>query len=635
MPHINQPAMLRAMFDLSLDLVGAASLEGRFVTLNEKWEDVLGYALDELEGAEFMGLVHPDDVPATVEAMAQLSEGVPVIAFVNRYRCRDGAYKSIEWRAQPSDDGNIYFVARDISHRVALETRVDDNNRLMREVSGLSGIGYWEVDVVNDTIFWDPVVRAIHEVDDDYSPDLATAVEFYPEDVRDEVNEHVSNAIEKGESWQFELPLITAKGRTVWTRAVGQAVYENGKVVRLQGGFMDITERRAMQAELERRSEAANAASRAKSDFLTNMSHELRTPLHGILGSAQLLETTKLKASQANFVDAIRSSGETLLGLIEDILDLAQIETGKLSLSQKDFCLADMIGIAADSVGYLARAKGVDFQVDIDRNLPLRGQGDPKRLGQVITNFLGNAVKFTPAGRVELKAFAIGQDRLRVEVKDTGPGLSAVDVERIFERFQQVEHTAEVGATGAGLGLAISKEIVELAGGQIGVDSIAGEGATFWFEVPMAFSAHGQAEHNDLSAPSVIERHYKILVVDDVATNRMVASAALKRAGCQIETANDGAAALDWLEVDRFDAVLMDIQMPGMAGDEAIRRIRASEADYSSLPVFVMTADATKDAAHRYAQIGASGYLTKPLRFNEMFDALDAVLAPRSFRRAG
>lgn len=618
--------LMDAFFDMSLDLLGVASTDGYFVKLNNRWTQVLGYDLEALQSQPFMQLVHPGDVDRTVGAMSVLADGADVQQFVNRYRHADGHYLHLEWQARPDGAGHIFFIARNVSKRIELHNRLRRNNDLLTQVSRLSGVGHWEVDVKNGTVFWDPVTRAIHEVDDDYVPNLTDGINFYAPEAREEVNRAVQEGIEQGKSWTFVLPMITAKGRRVWVRAVGEADYEDGEVVRLQGGFQDVSRDRRLREELKDRTEAAQQASRAKSEFLTNMSHEIRTPLHGILGTAQLLERTELDEAQTTYLHIIRNSGHALLNLIEDVLDMAKIETGRLVIDNREFSLASVLMIAGDSVSYQARSKGLDYATIIDDALPRRMRGDPKRLGQIVTNFLGNAVKFTPSGRIELRALRAGADRVRIEVTDTGPGLSEADQAAVFERFRQADVTRDQHARGAGLGLAISQEIAMAAKGEIGVTSRLGHGATFWVELPVEFLSDEDETVTSDAGQQRVERHYSVLVVDDVATNRLVASAALRGAGCDVVEASDGQEAIDQLDAREFDAVLMDIQMPGLSGDMAIRQIRASAAPYSSIPIFAMTADATHDAAERYSRVGATGYLTKPLDFDDVLEALDSVL---------
>jgi signal transduction histidine kinase/ActR/RegA family two-component response regulator len=382
-----------------------------------------------------------------------------------------------------------------------------------------------------------------------------------------------------------------------------------------------------------RRAEAqAAAANAAKSVFIANMSHELRTPLHGVIGTAQLLKAGALDANQSQFVDIIQTSGQTLLGLIEDVLDLSKFEAGTVEWTAEPFDLPEAVESVVGAVAVLARAKGLDFSVKIDPSVPRFVRGDKRRLAQILNNLLGNAVKFTETGGVSLRVRRRFSDGVRFEAEDTGPGLSPADQQAVFDRFARTPAAEEAGTTGAGLGLAIVKEITERAGGGVGVESEAGHGACFWAELPLPAVRHEASPETRLRAVSGDETVVRaancprVLVVDDVDTNRLVALSFVKDAGYDVETACNGQEAVEKVRSGTFDAVLMDIRMPVMSGDEAIRQIRGAEADWSDIPILALTADATPETRDRVMSMGATGYLAKPLNLYSVVDALKGAI---------
>jgi PAS domain S-box-containing protein len=597
---------------------------------------------------DFVKRLHPADFDYGAQAMRDhIVENKPYDIQL-RMRHVDGDYRmvSISGIAERNADGKPLRMAgsmQDITDRMRLREERERSAARLAAVTELGGVGAWEVDLKAGTLFWDEITCRIHDLPPDYKSDLETAIDFYAPEARESITAAVESGIERGESWDMELPLITATGRRVWVRALGRAVREAGETVRLVGGFQDITEDKELAAELLKRRAEADAANLAKSEFIANMSHEIRTPLHGVLATAQLLTMTELDEDQTQCVEVIQDSGQMLLGLIEEVLDFSKIETGSLSLSPHDFGLQGMINTVSDNVAALARQKGLKFSVSMEHGLPDAVHGDEKRLRQVLTNLMGNAVKFTAEGAVTLSVSRVDGAVLRFEVRDTWPGIGEEDRRKIFERFAQADTAATRAHGGAGLGLAIAQNIVELSGGRIGVDSTPGEGSTFWFEAPLVAEEAEQAQPpapKPAAAKAVRANKdrpgegMRILVADDVPTNRMVVSEYLRHKGFEIALAENGKEALDQVMTDQFDAVLMDVQMPVMSGDEAIEKIRQSGESWASMPVYALTADATRRTRERLASIGIDGYFTKPLEMEAIVDALVQLKSPDGPRQA-
>ncbi|MEC9250923.1 MAG: ATP-binding protein [Pseudomonadota bacterium] len=372
---------------------------------------------------------------------------------------------------------------------------------------------------------------------------------------------------------------------------------------------------------------AAEAATVAKSRFLANMSHEIRTPLNGVLGMVQVLENSELTAQQKTYVGTIRSSGRALLGVIEDVLDFSRIESGSLSLETAPFSLGKVIQRSIDTVTAPAAQKGLALTSSIDPELADARVGDPQRIQQVLINLLGNAVKFTQEGSVSLRVIEPTPGTLCFEVKDTGPGLTPEQCSQVFERFAQADNSSSRKHGGAGLGLAISGELAALMQGRIEVESTPGEGCCFRFELPVPCDRREEAD--DATASDETARTetpaLTILSVDDTQTNQLVARAMLEQHGHRLVFAENGAEAIETLEHEAIDLVLMDIQMPVMCGDEAIERIRASGKPYAQLPIIAVTANATSGERERLLALGASEHASKPFQIDVILEKISAL----------
>jgi len=376
--------------------------------------------------------------------------------------------------------------------------------------------------------------------------------------------------------------------------------------------------KRAMQ-ELAAARDAAAAAGEAKSRFLARVSHELRTPLNGVLGFAQvLLQDPRLEPEQREQVKTLHEAGRHLLDLVNSLLDLSKIEAGRLDLAPRRVALRPLLEGCATLLAPEIARKALSFHLDLDPALPEAAELDPTRLRQLLLNLLSNAVKFSPAsGRVDLRVQCVGEDRLRVEVQDTGPGVPAEKRHLLFEDFVQLDPHGVAEGQGTGLGLAISARLIALMDGEIGCLEPPGGGALFWFEIPLRSAVLPEAEDE---APKLAlasrpdDAPLRLLVVDDVLANRQIAQAMLRSAGHEVEVAEDGPAALHALANGAtFDAVLMDLQMPGMDGFEATRRIRALPPPSCTVPVIALTASALPDQIDATRRAGMDGHLAKPI----------------------
>ncbi len=391
----------------------------------------------------------------------------------------------------------------------------------------------------------------------------------------------------------------------------------------------DVTASRASALALREALDQAEQASQAKSAFLANMSHEIRTPLNGIIAGADLLSKSLTDPRARELVDIIAASGQSLQGLLSDVLDLVRIEAGQMLIETAPFQLGDMARSVAALCALHADEKGVRMAVSVEPGADHTVVGDSARLRQVLTNLLSNAVKFTDRGEVVLSVALDADGRARFTVADTGIGFDAATKARICERFQQADASFTRRFGGSGLGLAISRELIQLMGGELDCDSTPGEGSTFWFALPLAFGAEAAPVAETASeAPTGAPR---VLVADDHPTNRKVVELMLADVA-DIVSVENGLEAVEMYGLAPPDLVLMDMQMPVMDGLEAVRRIRALEASRGGprAPIIMLTANARPEHVRASREAGADVHLQKPITTAALFAAIGEAMDARS-----
>ncbi|WP_292108731.1 ATP-binding protein [Brevundimonas sp.] len=389
----------------------------------------------------------------------------------------------------------------------------------------------------------------------------------------------------------------------------------------------DVTERVETERLLSAAAEAANTANHAKSAFLAAMSHEIRTPLNGILGMAQAMAQDELPTRQRERLAVLRDSGASLLQILNDLLDLSKIESGKLTLEEAEFDIEELLRSACAAFASLAAQKGLAYELKVSEGARGRYRGDPLRLRQILHNLISNAIKFTEQGRVEVAVSRRG-GRLVMVVRDTGIGIPRDRVSRIFDRFEQADVSTTRRFGGTGLGLAICHELVRLMGGTIQVRSEPGRGTVFRVEAPtprVSSAASSDGKSAD-AAPGT--RALRILVAEDNPTNQIVIRSLLEAAGLDCVVAPDGAAALEAWQAGEWDVILMDVQMPVMDGPTATAAIRAIETEEGGgrIPILGVTANAMAHQIEEYIAAGMDGVIAKPIQLTELLTAIGELV---------
>lgn len=447
------------------------------------------------------------------------------------------------------------------------------------------------------------------------------------------IAEQNANRLEK-ETGVYEIPIKKKNGEIIWVIVSGAPIIENnGKVTGSVGIHLDITERKRTQEALEEARKVAEDARRAEKRFLANMSHEIRTPINAIIGMTHLLHDTDPNKKQVEYLSAINYSADLLLNLVSDVLDISKIEAGEMKLSEQTFSLKDLINSTLQTFRLRLQGKEVKLVLDFDEEIENDVIGDSTFLTQILMNLLSNAVKFTEKGKIGVQVALLCRlgDFLMTEIKvfDTGIGISPQSLERIFDSFRQADQDVKVKYGGTGLGLAIVKQLVNLHGGEISAESTIHEGTTFTFTLPLKDSKQQSKKLHSLSeAISEDWKNYHVLVVEDNLINQKYVEGLLLKWKMSYKIANQGLEALDFLQKEEFDIILMDIRMPEMDGYETTIAIRKLEGNANQgIPIVALTASAMSDEIEYAYEIGMNSYLTKPFTPDQLREILEQKLS--------
>jgi len=619
---------LEGFFNVSLDLLCIADLEGRFIKVNRAWGEILGYNPSELENKSFLDFVHPEDMDSTLKAISGLGKGENVLNFVNRYRCRDGEYRYIEWRSHPHGS-LIYSAARDITDRIQAEEALRYSEQRFKDVAEAAGEYIWENNV--DGVYTFATARISEVLGRPLDEIIGSSpFDFIPREDQEKVVNHFLDKAKKGQSFSnLEHRSFLPDGSIIWQRVTGLPMFDqNGGLLGYRGAGLDITQEVKAREAMQQAREAAEAANLAKSEFLANMSHEIRTPMNAVIGLSQLLLQTDLSEQQQDYLLKIHNSSRMLLGIINDILDYSKIEAGKLELEERSFHLDELLDQVVALFGSAASAKGLELLFRVDPEVPKRLVGDSLRLGQVLTNLTSNAIKFTEEGNVKLdiSANSSSEDRasLCFEVRDTGIGMDESQQKRLFQSFSQGDTSTTRKYGGTGLGLVISRKLVEKMGGTLKFSSTPGEGSSFYFNLSLPLDQKPSDENECLEGAGK-----RVLIVDDHEGARQILGELLESCLFQVSEASDGEQAIEFIldaeDSGRpFDFILMDWNMPGMDGVLTSKRIHSLRKEgrlsETSAPILMISAHSRDEMQLQEGVV--ADFISKPVTASTLFDAM-------------
>ncbi len=603
-----------SIFDTVSDLIVVVDGRGRVQRCNRSAVRALGGSFETILGASWRGLLY-GDAPPDDDLLRTGGEQVVFPALEGRY----------DVQVYPLGEKTVY-VLRDITRQYAIESEVRRQKRYFEQLVENSPVAVVILDEAANVQRCNPAFERLYGYTEAEAVGQNIDSLLTDTRMRREAVLHSRRAL-SGETVHAVGQRIRKDGSTVDVEIFSVPIIVDGEMAGALGLYHDIT------ALVEAR-RAAEEADRAKSEFLANMSHEIRTPMNGIMGMIELALDTDLTEEQRDYLNTVRESAVALLNLLNDILDVSKIEAGQLDLEVIDFDLRTTVEGAVQKLSAKAAAKGLEMACLVHPGVPSAVRGDPGRLRQVLLNLVGNAIKFTQEGEVVVRAWLQEETPdevvVRFSVSDTGIGIPAHRQEAIFERFVQADGSATRRYGGTGLGLAISRQLVALMGGEIGVESEEGRGSTFWFTARFRRQAAAARPASE-SLPPVDLQEVHVLGVDDNPTNRTILARMLSGFGCRPHVVGSGEEALAAMRQahrngDPFALLLLDMQMPGMDGEQVLEAIK-SDPVLHAVPVLILTSVGRRGDAARLQKKGAAGYLLKPVRRQQLSDAMRTVLA--------
>jgi PAS domain S-box-containing protein len=521
----------------------------------------------------------------------------------------------------------LLVVWHDITWQKRAEDIIRRNEAMLSETQALTHSGSWEADLLTGKNYWSAEAFRIFGLEPatDGPDTYAFGKMIHPDD-RELYKNEVQKAISLAENSSFDLRIILPGGQVRYINAIGKPyVNEHGRVTKLYGAIVDITDRKLAEQELIRAKELAEQAAVAKSQFLSTMSHEIRTPMNAVIGFTNLLIQQNPTPQQLEYLNVLKFASDNLLVIINDILDFSKIEEGKITFEMIDFSVEELLDNLRLSLLQKAKEKGLQLKLLIDKDLSEQIVGDPVRLAQILTNLITNAIKFTSKGKVIISALLANRDEQRTaidfEISDTGIGIAEDKIDIIFERFTQASADTTRKYGGTGLGLTITKRLIELLGGNISVESKPGKGSTFKFRLSFKNGSKEFINVKKRRAAKPMEslKGIKVLIAEDNDINIMLIGQFMKMWEVDYDIVLNGLAAVEQAQLKNYDMIFMDLQMPEMDGYEAAFAIRNLPGEkYKTIPIIALTASAMLDIKERAFEAGMTDYISKPFQPEEL-----------------
>ena len=584
-----------------------------FTKLTGLPEDVIGK-----RWLEFVPTIDPL-VAGIFESVIRTGEAVRAENYVKEL---DKWYNTYFTLSGGAGSNRIICVYSDITERKQAEAKLKESEDRFRTMADASPVLIWTMDASGLSAYYNKTFLDFIGVSK--SEDIADWGKIvHPEDIK-VTFDTINSAITQRRSYALELRLLRADGQWRWVLAQGNPrMGVRNEFLGFVGSSVDISERKLFEIELIDAKILAENATKSKQQFLSNMSHEIRTPLNTILGISNVLLKTEINAKQKEFLQSIKTSGNSLNMLINDILDLAKVDAGKMTFEKQPFEIRPFITLILHSFDLKIKENNLVLIKKYDSQIPSILLGDSLRLNQIILNLLSNTVKFTPHGKIILTVKLLHEDEEKVTLEftitDSGIGIAADKLNSIFNLFEQAELSTANTYGGTGLGLAIVKQLVAAQGGSISVESKVGEGSTFRFNLPFG-KTNVKSEEEEMPTLASKFTNLRILVAEDVALNQLLIKIILSDFGFEYEIAENGKVAIEKMQTNRYDIILMDLQMPEMNGFQATEYIRKTLK--SPIPIIALTADVTTVNVSKCKEFGMDDYISKPINENLLYNKI-------------
>ncbi|MDP2077179.1 MAG: PAS domain-containing protein [Sulfuricurvum sp.] len=605
-----------------------------------EWSDEI-YQLFELDPKMheptyegFLNAIHPEDRELVNEAYQRSLDDHTTYNYIHRLLMRDGRIKYVReqgenFYAQDGTPEGSRGTVHDVTDEILLQQDLKLKNDALLEASArlelathAAGIGIWVWNLTDNTLVWDAQMYKLYDIQE-WQSEMMLPYEFWQTCCHADDLERMEAALQ--DAIDNSIPLDTSfrihdlMGAEKYLQATAIVKYDENHIPKYMIGInRDITMEKNLTQSLTLSKEAAERANKIKSDFLANMSHEIRTPLNGVIGLTELLLQTELDPLQYEYLTKSEAASRALLNVLNNVLDYSKIEAHKLELESTAFNLDDLINNLIAMLSYKAEQKHLSLETHIEDNVPRTLIGDPLRLQQILANLTVNALKFTESGYVRISISATPQEdrnKLTFSISDSGIGMSEQEQTALFQPFSQVDTSFTRKYGGSGLGLMITKELVDLMEGEITVESVSGEGSTFTFTAIFEHAASDESSQKTIQSDiSSLPNHkqWHILLVEDNDLNQLVASERLKQMGITCSIANNGLEAVEMVQKETFDAILMDMQMPVMDGLTATKEIRKLQG-FANLPIIALSAAVLQDDLLLAQEAGMNDFVAKPI----------------------